>query len=187
MIDPKLPILDAPILAAIVARSSNRVIGRDGDLPWRLRSDLQHFKRITLGKPCLMGRKTWNSLPKPLPGRPNLVLTRDVTFKADGAEVFTDMREMVARGAELAGGSGVEEVMIIGGAQIYRALMPWIGRIYETEVDAVIDGDAYFPDLAPSDWFCRDETDHPAGKGDDYDFVTRQFDRRFACRSVLKA
>lgn len=173
MIDPKIP-----ILAAIVARSSNRVIGRDGDLPWRLRSDLQHFKRITLGKPCLMGRKTWDSLPKALPGRPNLVLTRDTAFKAEGAEVLNDMYEMVGRGAELAGELGVEEVMIIGGAQIYRTLMPWIQRIYETEVDTTIDGDAHFPALDPSDWCCEGQIHHVAGKGDDYDFVTRQFDRR---------
>ena len=178
MIDSKLPILAAPILAAIVARSSNRVIGRDGNLPWRLRSDLQHFKRITLGKPCLMGRKTWDSLPKPLTGRPNLVLTRDEGFKADGAEVLTDIREMVARGVELAGGLGVEEVMIIGGAQIYRTLMPWIGRIYEIEVDVVIDGDAYFPELDSSDWFYGDEIRHVAAKGDDHDFVARVFEHR---------
>lgn len=167
-----------PLLAAIVARSTNYVIGRDGDLPWRLRSDLQHFKRVTLGKPCLMGRKTWESLPFPLPGRPNLVLTRDADYKADGAEVFTDLFAMVGRGAELAGAMGVDEVMIIGGAQIYATLMPKIGRIYETEVDAVIDGDAYFPELPAEIWATRDELHHIAGKGDDFAFKTRILDRR---------
>jgi dihydrofolate reductase len=171
-------ISDRPILAAIVARSTNHVIGRDGDLPWRLRSDLQHFKRVTLGKPCLMGRKTWESLPFPLPGRPNLVLTRDAAYQAQGAEVFTDMNAMVGRGAELAGSLGVDEVMIIGGAQIYKSLMPWIGRVYETEVDAVIDGDAYFPELPASTWVSRDELSHLAGKGDDHAFKTRILERR---------
>lgn len=168
----------APILAAIVARSTNHVIGRNGDLPWRLRSDLQHFKRVTLGKPCLMGRKTWESLPFPLPGRPNLVLTRDADFQAKGAELFTDVNAMVGRGAELAGSLGVDEVMIIGGAQIYAMLMPWIGRIYETEVDAIIEGDAHFPALSDEIWATRDELHHLAGKGDDFAFKTRILDRR---------
>lgn len=173
-------IMDLPILAAIVARSTNHVIGRDGDLPWRLRSDLQHFKRVTLGKPCLMGRKTWESLPFPLPGRPNLVLTRDGAYQAKGAEVFTDMNVMVGRGAELAGTLGVDEVMIIGGAQIYKSLMPWIGRVYETEVDAVIEGDAYFPELPAKTWITHDEVTHSAGKGDDHAFITRILDRRLS-------
>lgn len=168
------------VLAAIVARSANHVIGRDGDLPWRLRSDLQHFKRVTLGKPCLMGRKTWESLPFPLPGRPNLVLTRDADYKAEGAEVFSDLNAMVGRGAELAGSLGVEEVMIIGGAQIYATLMPHIGRVYETEVDAVIEGDAYFPKLSPEIWATRGEIHHPAGKGDDFAFKTRILERRLS-------
>lgn len=171
-------IYDLPILAAIVARSTNGVIGRDGDLPWRLRSDLQHFKRITLGKPCLMGRKTWESLPFPLPGRPNLVLTRDADYQAEGAEVFTDLHEMVGRGAELAGSLGADEVIIIGGAQIYATLMPHIGRIYETEVEAMIDGDAHFPELSTEIWASRDELHHSAGKGDDFAFKTRVLDRR---------
>lgn len=169
-----------PILAAIVARSTNHVIGREGDLPWRLRSDLQHFKRVTLGKPCLMGRKTWESLPFPLPGRPNLVLTRDAGYQAKGAEVFTDLHAMVGRGAELAGSLDVDEVMIIGGAQIYKSLMPWIGRVYETEVDAVIEGDAYFPELPAKTWISRDETQHSAGKGDDHAFKTRILERRLS-------
>jgi dihydrofolate reductase len=168
------------VLAAIVARSTNRVIGRDGDLPWRLRSDLQHFKRVTLGKPCLMGRKTWESLPFPLPGRPNLVLTRDADYRAEGAEVFFDLHAMVGRGAELAGSLDVDEVMIIGGAQIYSTLMPHIGRIYETEVDAVIEGDAYFPELPPEIWSARDELHHSAGKGDDFAFKTRVLERRLS-------
>lgn len=172
--------LNPPILAAIVARSRNGVIGRDGDLPWRLRSDLRHFKRLTLGKPCLMGRKTWQSLPFPLPSRPNLVLSRDPSFQAEGAETFTDLKTMVGRGAELAGAAGAEEVMIIGGAQIYQTLLPWTERIYETVVDAEIEGDAYFPALEEKSWTCCDTVQHPAGKGDDHAFITRVCERRLS-------
>lgn len=146
-------------------------------MPWRLRSDLQHFKRVTLGKPCIMGRKTWESLPFPLPGRPNLVLTRDRHYRAEKAEVFTDLYDMVGRAAELAGERGVDEVMLIGGAQLYATLLPHTQRIYETEVAATIEGDAFFPELEPSDWWVRDEVAHPAGKGDDHDFITRTLER----------
>ena len=167
-----------PILSAVVARSENGVIGVKGDLPWRLSSDLRHFKKVTLGKPCLMGRKTWQSLPFPLPGRPNLVLTRNAEFAADGAEVFTDIETFVGRGAELSGASGVDEIMIIGGAQLYERLLPWTQRIYETVVEAKIEGDAYFPALDMSEWTIRESHDHAAGKGDDYNFITRVLERR---------
>lgn len=171
-------ILIPPILSAVVARSQNGVIGVDGDLPWTLRSDLRHFKKVTMGKPCLMGRKTWQSLPFPLPGRPNLVLTRNPDFQADGAEVFTDLSDMVGRGAELSGAADLEEVMIIGGAQFYVRLLPWTGRIYETIVEATIDGDAFFPTLNMAEWVETDVVHHQAGKGDDYNFITRVLERR---------
>ncbi len=164
-------------LCAVWARSRNRVIGRDGDLPWRLSSDLKHFKRLTQGKPCLMGRKTWESLPGVLPGRPHLVLTRDETYEAEGAEVFTDMRDMVGRGMELAGAGGVDEVMIIGGAQIYSALLPHTDIIFETIVDANITGDAHLPELQMERWSVRNEKRHAAGPRDDYAFVTRSLFR----------
>lgn len=167
-----------PILAAIYARSRNGVIGREGDLPWRLRSDLRQFMRTTMGKPCLMGRKTWDSLRGPLPGRPNLVLSRDPDFRAEGAEAFTDLFDIVGRGAELAGSLGTDEVMVIGGAQIYRALMPWTQRVYETEVQTDIEGDAYMPALDPKEWVICDRTHHAAGPGDDHDFVTSRAERR---------
>ncbi|WP_298911807.1 dihydrofolate reductase [uncultured Algimonas sp.] len=173
-----------PVLAAIVARSTNGVIGRDGDLPWRLRSDLKHFKRVTMGKPCLMGRKTWESLPFPLPGRPNLVLTRNADYSADEAEVFTDLSQMVGRGAELAGGTGADEIMVIGGAQLYRVLLPWTDRIYETEVAATVDGDARFPKLPDRDWTVKSETKHSAGPGDDHAFVVRVLERHRKSSSV---
>lgn len=141
-----------PKLCAIVAMDRNRVIGRDGDLPWRLPSDLKHFKRVTLGKPCLMGRKTWESLPFPLPGRPNLVLTRNSEYSAKGADVFTDVNDMIGRGFELAGATGADEVMLIGGGQLYRKLLPQCDRLYVTHVDTCAEGDAVFPEINPEDW-----------------------------------
>ena len=129
-----------PKLCAIVSMDRNNVIGRDGDLPWRLPSDLKHFKNVTLGKPCLMGRKTWESLPFPLPGRPNLVLTRNKTYAAKGALVFSDLNAMIGEGYELAGASGGDEIMLIGGAQLYKILLPLCDRLYVTRVDAEVDG-----------------------------------------------
>ncbi|MEM7729740.1 MAG: dihydrofolate reductase [Pseudomonadota bacterium] len=164
--------------SAIVARSRNGVIGRDGDLPWRLRSDLRHFKRVTLGKPCLMGRKTWQSLPGALPGRPNLVLSRNAGLDVEGGELATSLDSLVAIGTEHAEWLGVTEVMVIGGEQLYRALLPRTGRIYETIVQTEIEGDAYFPELDSHDWAVRNEVFHAAGKGDDHDFVTRVLERR---------
>ena len=125
-----------PKLCAIVAMDRNRVIGREGDLPWRLPSDLKHFKRVTLGKPCLMGRKTWESLPFPLPGRANLVLSRNPKYEGEGAQLFTDLNVMIGAGFEIAGGSGADEVMLIGGAQLYEILLPRCDRLYVTQVDA---------------------------------------------------
>lgn len=166
-----------PILAAVVARAQNGVIGRDGDLPWRLSSDLKHFKRLTLGTPCVMGRKTWESLPGALPGRDMLVLTRQADYRADGARVFNDWNDMMGAAYELAGARGAEQVSIIGGAQLYAALMPFTDRIYETSVLARIEGDAVFPKLPSHVWRETAKERHRAGPRDDYDFVTRQWDR----------
>ncbi|MEP6343217.1 MAG: dihydrofolate reductase [Maricaulaceae bacterium] len=167
-----------PKLSLIVARSRNGVIGVDGDLPWRLPSDLKHFKQTTLGKPVLMGRVTWESLPFPLPGRPNLVLTRNDTYKAKKAEVFTDLHEMVGRGFELAGLMGEAEVMLIGGAKLYTALLPFCDRCYVTEVDTMIEGDAHFPALSEFDW--QQVSEQPLQKAPKDDFKARViiYDRR---------
>ena len=168
---------DMPKLSLIVARARNGAIGVDGDLPWRLSSDLKLFKKTTLGKPVMMGRVTWESLPFPLPGRPNLVLTRNADYKAEGAEVFTDIHAMIGRGYELAGALDADEVMLIGGAKLYATLLPLCGRMYITDVDAQIDGDAYFPEFEASDWECVSETPVPKGPKDDYGFTFRIYDR----------
>ena len=120
-----------PKLSLIVAKSRNGVIGVEGDLPWKLSSDLKYFKKVTMGKPVLMGRVTWESLPFPLPGRPNLVLTRDRTYQAPKAEIFHDVYELIGRGYELAGELGSDEIMLIGGAKLYAALMGVVDEIAE--------------------------------------------------------
>lgn len=166
-----------PKLSLVVARARNGVIGVDGDLPWRLSSDLKFFKKTTLGKPVLMGRVTWESLPFPLPGRPNLVLTRNAEYSASKAEVFTNMTAMIGRGYELAGELGVDEVMLIGGAKLYTSLLKYCDRMYITEVDVEIKGDAYFPAFDAQEWTITSETPYPKGERDDYPFTVRVYDR----------
>ena len=167
-----------PKLSLIVAKSRNNVIGVDGKLPWRLSSDLKFFKATTMGKPVLMGRVTWESLPFPLPGRPNLVLTRNAEYKAAKAEIFTDVRDMIGRGYELAGALGTDEIMLIGGAKLYASLMHYCDRMYITEVDAMIEGDAHFPAIAADKWKVVSETPYPQGKKDDFPFTVRVYERR---------
>ena len=166
-----------PKLSLIVARAKNGVIGREGDLPWRLPSDLKFFKATTLGKPVLMGRKTWESLPFPLPGRPNLVLTRDEKYQASKAEVFRDIRSFVGRGYELAGENGSEEVIIIGGAQLYELLMPYIERQYITQISEEVEGDAIFPAPDKKEWVLSSSRSGLKTEKDDYDFKFEVWDR----------
>lgn len=167
-----------PKLSAVVARAQNGVIGRNGDLPWRLPTDLKFFKATTMGKPVIMGRKTWESLPFPLPGRPNLILTRDKNYKAPKGEVFHDLKDMVGRGYELAGAMNVEEVMVIGGAQLYRTLMPYIDRQYVTQILADVEGDAWFDAPDRDVWKKTDQKTGLKTQKDDYDFVIEVWDRK---------
>ncbi|MEM6683510.1 MAG: dihydrofolate reductase [Pseudomonadota bacterium] len=133
-------------ISLIVARARNGVIGKDGDLPWRLPADLKYFKRITMAKPVVMGRKTFDSLGRPLPGRHNIVLTRDAAFSAEGCSTAGTLA------AALDAAGSVDEVMIIGGAQIYALALPHVTRAYITEVDLAPDGDTLFETLDPSLW-----------------------------------
>ena len=166
-----------PKLTLVVAVAKNGVIGRDGDLPWRLSSDMKRFKAATMGKPVLMGRKTWESLPrKPLPGRQNLILTRDADFKADGAWVYTDLNVMLATARAMAEAAGVDEACVIGGAQLYNAVLPQADRIVLTEVNLAPDGDARL-DLDLSRWREVSREAVAAGPNDDADFVVRVLER----------
>ena len=130
-----------------------------------------------MGKPVMMGRVTWESLPFALPGRPNLVLTRSAKYRADKAEVFTNMRRWVGRGYELAGAMGVDEIMLIGGAQLYARLLPYVDRMYITEVDAMIEGDAHFPAIIAADWRETSRQLYPKGARDDYPFTLKTYER----------
>lgn len=144
-------------LSMIVAMSKNRVIGRDNQLPWHLPADLKHFKAVTMGKPIVMGRKTFESIGRPLPGRTNVVLTRDKHWTAEGVLVFSSIEDALK---DL---SDEEEVMVIGGSQIYTALLPKAGRLYLTEIDLIVtDGDAFFPELSSSEWKEVERVNHPA-------------------------
>jgi dihydrofolate reductase len=166
-------------LALVVARAANGVIGRDGDLPWRLKSDLALFKANTLGKPIIMGRKTWDSLPrKPLPGRMNVVLSRDGSFAPEQAVVCESFMEAVQMAREQAEDDGAEEVCVIGGRSLFEAGMTKAKRLYLTEVDATVDGDVTFPDFDESAWIEVRREHHPAGEGDDHAFVFRVLERR---------
>lgn len=166
-------------LVLVVARGANGVIGREGDLPWRLRSDLQRFKAITIGKPCIMGRKTWESLPlKPLPGRLNLVLSRDLSFEAKGAVVVTNLDEALSMAREQAADDGVDEICVIGGAGLFEAALPRARRLYITEVEASPDGNVRFPDFDETAWTEVEHEPHPAGEKDDHAFLFRVLERK---------
>ena len=165
-----------------VARARNGVIGRDGGLPWRLKSDLALFKAATLGKPVIMGRKTWESLPKrPLPGRMNIVLTRDGSYEemslAKGALVCERFDEAVAIAREQAEEDGADEVCVIGGAALFELALPRARRIYLTEVDAEVEGDVVLPPFDESRWREVRREAHVAVAGDDYPFVFRVLER----------
>ncbi|HZW15468.1 MAG TPA: dihydrofolate reductase [Brevundimonas sp.] len=168
-----------PHLALVVARARNGVIGRDGGLPWRLRSDLQRFKAVTMGKPCIMGRRTWDSLPlKPLPGRLNLVLSKDESFEAKGAVVCTTLDEAVEIARETAEEDGVDEICVIGGTALFGMALPRAKRLYLTEVEAEPEGDAVFPAFDEAAWVEVSSEAVPAGEKDDHDFVFRVLERR---------
>ncbi len=136
-------------IALIVAADDTGVIGRDGALPWRIREDMTWFKETTMGKPCIMGRKTWESLPKrPLPGRTNIVVTRTAGYAADGGQVVSSLAEAIEVGERSASG----EIMVIGGAEIYRAALPLAERIYLTRVHGRFTGDVNFPIIERDAW-----------------------------------
>ena len=166
-------------LAIVVARARNGVIGVRGGLPWRLRTDLKIFKRLTLGKPVIMGRKTWDSLPiQPLPGRLNLVLSRDGSFEPLQAVVCETFNEALSMGREQAEDDGVDEVCVIGGAALFEAALPKARRLYLTEVDAEPVGDVVFPAFDETQWTEVAREAHPAGPDDDHAFVFRTLERR---------
>jgi dihydrofolate reductase len=156
-------------LALVVARAANNVIGSRGSIPWHIPEDLRHFRAVTLGNPCIMGRRTWESLPrKPLPGRLNIVVSREPAYNASGASVVGSF-EAALKSAQR---EEPAEIAVIGGAEIYRAALPLADVIHLTEIDAVFDGDTYFPPMIEAEWreVARDE--HATADGIKYAFVT---------------
>ena len=159
-------------IAFVVAVARHGVIGRDGGLPWHISTDLKRFKAITRGKPIIMGRKTWESLPKkPLPGRPNIVITRQKDYRAEGAIVVTDIPSATAAAG------AAEEICVIGGGEIFDMFLAQTDRIYLTEVDLEVDGDTFFPAIDPSQWMETAREIHPRGPNDSAGFVLRVLDR----------
>jgi len=153
-----------PRLTLIVARARNGVIGASGGLPWRLPEDLAFFKRTTMGHPIVMGRKTWESIGRPLPGRRSVIVTRDRNFVAAGAEVVHSLEEAIQRCA------GTEEIFVIGGAQLYAEALSRADRLLLTEIDADFEGDTFMPVAAAERWAEAGREHHPATDTREYGF-----------------
>jgi len=149
-------------LSLIAALGENRVIGVDNSMPWHLPGDFKYFKATTLGKPIIMGRKTWDSLVRPLPGRLNIVVSRQVDLQLEGAEVYPSLEAAVARAQEWALEQGTDEVMLIGGAQLYTQGMDQADRLYLTRVALSPEGDAWFPEFDLAQWKLVSNTENPA-------------------------
>jgi len=155
-------------VALIVAIAKNGVIGMDNAMPWHLSTDLKRFKILTLTNPVIMGRKTWASLGRPLPGRLNIVITRDMHFRAEGAVIVHSLaaaREVAVKEAEK---NHVDEIFVIGGSEIFRQAMPFVDRMYMTEILAVVEGDTFFPGFEPDDWRAVSSQVVPAGEKDSH-------------------
>jgi len=167
-------------IAIYVAIAENGVIGRDGGLPWRLSTDLKRFKSDTMGKPIVMGRKTWESFPRrPLPGRLNIVVTRDKAYRAEGAEVVGSLEDAITlattRGRCMV---DADEICIVGGAEIYRQALPLADRLHVTHVLAKVDGDTVFPEIDPNVWHVASTLDVPAGEKDSHATRYTVYERR---------
>ena len=161
-----------PRITLIVAMAENRCIGRDGGLPWHIPADLKRFKAVTMGHPMIMGRKTFQSIGRVLPGRPNIIVTRDPDFRVEGAEVVKSFDEALDAAAR----HGTGEIMVIGGAEIFACALPLADRLDICHVHAEVPGDVFFPDVDPSHWIETCRVYHPSTEsgGPAYSFVVYQ-------------
>ena len=164
-------------LAVIVAVADNGVIGRNNSLPWHLPEDLRYFKRVTLGKPVVMGRKTFESIGRPLPGRANIVITRSHGWSVDGASVVNSLDEALRLAADIAALDGTDELMVIGGAEIYTNAIPLAQRLYLTQVHADVEGDARLPEIDWSRWREVSRERFAASEDNPYDYSFVVFER----------
>jgi len=158
-------------LAIIVATDLNGLIGKDNDLPWHLSADLQYFRKITMGKPIVMGRKTHESIGRPLPGRDNIIITSDQHFKAEGCIITHSLEQALERTQD------ENEVMIMGGASLYQQCLPIADKIYLTQVHAELTGDTWFPEWDKSQWQLLSQEDHLADEKNDYPYSFMVFQR----------
>ncbi|TWX68493.1 type 3 dihydrofolate reductase [Colwellia demingiae] len=140
------------ILSMIVATADNNIIGKNNDMPWHLPADLAYFKKVTLGKPIIMGRKTFESIGRPLPGRRNIVISRDENYQAKGVDSVTSVEQALALVDGSDGSEGADEIMVIGGGAIYEHCLPKADRLYITHIKAAIDGDTQFPNYDDGSW-----------------------------------
>lgn len=163
-------------ISLIAAMGRNRVIGRDGQMPWHLPDDLKYFKQKTLGHTVIMGRKTWDAMGRMLPNRRNVVVSRNADFRADGAIVVNSLDEALRHGSE--GAAGQQELFVIGGEQIYRMAMEKADRIYLTRIDAEFQGDAYFPEFDERHWRCVSREPHPADERHAHKFAFEVWERQ---------
>ncbi len=158
-------------ISAICAMSENRVIGKNNKLPWHLPADLQHFKKITMGNPILMGRKTYESIGRPLPGRLNIILTHNTHYQAPGCVIVSSIEDALNAAKDY------QELFIIGGATIYQELMPLTQRIYMTKISQYIEGDTFFPAIDPTQWQQVECIDQASDTKNPYQFSFVIFDR----------
>ncbi|MGL6549449.1 type 3 dihydrofolate reductase [Aeromonas hydrophila] len=162
------------MISMIAAMAHDRVIGLDNQMPWHLPADLAHFKRVTLGKPVLMGRKTFESIGRPLPGRRNLVISRNPDYRADGVEVIDSVEAALA----LLTGSDVAELMVIGGGHLYGQLLPRADRLYLTRIDLAVEGDTRFPAFDEGDWLCIEREPHQPDEKNPHSYCFETWQRR---------
>lgn len=165
-------------LSLIVAVAENGVIGANGELPWRLSSDLKTFRRLTMGKPVIMGRKTFQSLKKPLDGRDNIVLSRDPGFEPQGASAVETFADALTLARTLGAVRGADEIMVIGGAEVFRTALQQADRIYWTVIHAKPEGDVHFPYLDLSSWTEVESAELPRGEKDTVSATFKVFDRK---------
>jgi len=175
--------MSEPRVTIIVAVSENGVIGRDLDMPWKLSTDLKRFKAMTMGKPLIMGRKTFLSVgERPLPGRPHIIVSRNADYRPEGVDVVGSLEEALDLAKARAVERGVDEVFVAGGGEIYRQAMPFADQLSVTHVAVKLDGDTFFPEIYPAVFEKTDEIPAPAGEKDSYPVLFTTYVRRAAAK-----